>query len=63
MEQLTEDELVTWLQAMAQSEYARNMEKFLQLRRERFRDSLESFENSEIRGRAKECKELLQLFH
>lgn len=38
------------------------MIELLQLRRERYRDKLESTENPEMRGRAKECKDLLQIF-
>ena len=36
--------------------------ELLLLRRERHRTKLESEEASETRGRAKECKDLLQLF-
>jgi len=32
------------------------------LRRERHRSKLENGESSEVRGRAKECKDLIQIF-
>lgn len=32
------------------------------LRRERHRSKLENQESSEVRGRAKECKDLIQIF-
>ncbi len=37
--------------------------ELLTLRRSRYRDKLESEESSEIRGRSKECKDLLQIFN
>ena len=35
------------------------IKELLTLRREQWRDKLESSENDQVRGRAKECKELL----
>lgn len=35
--------------------------ELLAIRRERHRDKLEKGEDNEVRGRAKECKDLLQL--
>lgn len=37
------------------------IKELLTLRRERHRDKLENGENVDVRGRAKECKDLLQI--
>ena len=38
------------------------LKELLRLRREHYRDRLESTDSAEVRGRAKECKDLLSLF-
>jgi hypothetical protein len=36
--------------------------ELLSIKRERYRDCLEREERAEVRGKAKECKDLLQIF-
>lgn len=50
------------LVAYKHSEVATLIVELLEMRREKWRDKLEGSENDQVRGRAKECKELLQLF-
>lgn len=57
-----EAELVETLQSYKHTEAFRLAGELLALRRERHRDRLEGGEDSEVRGRAKECKDLLQIF-
>jgi len=57
-----EAELVETLQSYKHTEAFRLAGELLVLRRERHRDRLEGSEDSEVRGRSKECKDLLQIF-
>lgn len=57
-----EEELVQKIKTCGQSEAVRAFRELFTLRRERHRDRLESEESAEVRGKAKECRDLLQLF-
>jgi hypothetical protein len=57
-----EAELVETLQSYKHTEAFRLAGELFALRRERHRDRLEGSEDAEVRGRSKECKDLLQIF-
>ena len=57
-----EAQLVEIITAFKHSETARAVVELLTLRREHYRDRLEASENAEVRGKSKECKDLIQLF-
>jgi hypothetical protein len=57
-----EAELVEILNAYKGQEVLSRVLELFTIRRERFRDRLENEENAEMRGRAKECKEMIQIF-
>jgi hypothetical protein len=57
-----EAELVETLQSYKHTEAHRLIGELVALRRERHRGTLESSDNPDARGRAKECKDLLQIF-
>lgn len=57
-----EEELLQNLKDYRQSDVGRALQELLTLRRERYRDRLEVEESAEVRGKAKECRDLLQLF-
>ena len=50
------------LAALRNQEAVMLFTELLTLRRKRHRDKLEAGENPEMRGRAKECKDLLHVF-
>jgi hypothetical protein len=54
-----EAKILETLEPYRQQETLRLVVELLTLRRERHRDRLESEESEELRGRAKECKDLL----
>ncbi len=54
--------LMELLQSYTGQEVAGLVVELLTIRRERYRDKLERQESPEHRGRAKECKDLLQIF-
>ena len=56
------EELASALASRKHEETVRIFCEYLALRREKHRDKLESGGNEEIRGRAKECKDLLSIF-
>ena len=58
---MTEDELVRGLEMRRHDEAIRVLCEFLVQRRKKYRDKLEAANNDELRGRAKECKELLAI--
>lgn len=49
------------IEAHSGSEGVRAVIRLLEERREKYRNKLESAENPEARGRAKECKDLIKL--
>jgi len=55
-------EIIKKLEVYKQSEALRLVVELINLRRDKYRDKLESAENSEARGRAKECKDLSRIF-
>ncbi|MDY0282792.1 MAG: hypothetical protein RBR35_19850 [Salinivirgaceae bacterium] len=57
-----ENEIEGLLQDYRKQEVPMLISELLNLRRERHRDSIERTENTEVRGRSKECKDLLQIF-
>lgn len=57
-----EDELIVELSRFKGSDCLNLVTKLMTSRREKYRDKLESAESPEIRGRAKECKDLIRLF-
>jgi len=57
-----EADIIELLRAYKQSEVSMLYSELFSIRRERYRDKLESSEQEQVRGRSKECKELLQLF-
>lgn len=57
-----EAEIAETLSNLRHTEAAVLITELLTLRRERHRDRLEKEENGEIRGKAQECKDLLQIF-
>ncbi len=57
-----EGEIIDALKGYGASEVTRLISELLSLRRERHRDRLETDDAPEVRGRAKECKDLLQIF-
>lgn len=57
-----EDELVQKLKTCGRSETATTWQELLTLRYERHRDRLVTEESAEVRGKAKECRDLLRLF-
>lgn len=61
MDKEREAELVNILDAYKGQEILARISELLSLRRERHRDKLESEENTVVRGRAKECKDLLYI--
>lgn len=56
-----EEVIMETLKSLRSSDACRLMAELLGLRRERLRDRLEGSDNPEARGRAKECKDLIQL--
>jgi len=56
-----EDEIKETIQSYKHTEVAKLLLELLSLRRERFRDNLESGEDPLVRGRAKECKDLIHI--
>ena len=59
---MTEEELLARLPGHSHELGLKMMLELLAIRRNRHRDSLEKNENPEIRGRAKECKDILTFF-
>lgn len=57
-----ESELLELLSPYKGQGVLNHVTELLTLRRERHRDRLEKAEEAEFRGRAKECKDLIQLF-
>lgn len=57
-----EADIIEVLRTYKHSEVVTLITELFSIRRERYRDKLESSEQEQVRGRAKECKELLQLF-
>lgn len=57
-----EGDLIQRLKALGRTESGTVLREILALRRERYRDRLESEESAEVRGKSKECRDLLQLF-
>lgn len=57
-----EAKIVDLLQSYKHQEIPTLLVELLTIRRERHRDKLEREEFAEVRGRAKECKDLLLLF-
>lgn len=57
-----EAELEERLSALQHSETAKLVVELLQIRRENWRTKLEGQESDQVRGRAKECKDLIQIF-
>jgi len=57
-----EAELEEKLSSLQRSETAKLMVELLQIRRENWRTKLEGQESDQVRGRAKECKDLIQIF-
>jgi len=57
-----EVDVVELLKAYKHTEVVTLFVELFSIRRERYRDKLESSEQEQVRGRSKECKELLQLF-
>jgi hypothetical protein len=55
-----ESELIELIGKYAKQEPLLSISELLILRREKYRDKLESQNDEEKRGRAKECKDLLQ---
>jgi len=61
MDRGNESELIKQLEVHKMSDPIKLLEKLLTLRREQHRDSLESQENPVKRGKAQECKWLIEL--
>lgn len=57
-----EAELEERLSSLQHSETAKLVVELLQIRRENWRTKLEGQESDQVRGRAKECKDLIQIF-
>ena len=57
-----ENEIEDRLALLRHTEVATLTAELLKLRRERHRDKLEGSEDPVMRGRAKECKDLLHIF-
>jgi len=57
-----EGEIEGLLQDYRKQEVPMLLIELLTLRRERHRDSIERTENPEVRGKSKECKDLLEIF-
>jgi len=57
-----ETEILEALPAVAHERGVKLLLELFALRREKHRDKLENNEDATIRGRAKECKDLLNLF-
>lgn len=56
---MEEQEIMDRLSAVSHTEGVRLVVELLKARRHRYRDKLESMETEEIRGRSKECKDLI----
>ena len=56
-----ETELLERLKLLGHTEAYTTIVEILKIRRERYRDKLENIDNPETRGKAKECKDLLQI--
>jgi hypothetical protein len=56
-----EQEILERLNLIKHSEGIRLVCDLLLLKREKYRDKLESMESDEIRGRSKECRDLLAI--
>lgn len=57
-----EGEIIDTLVSYGPSEVTRLISELLSLRRERYLEKLEAGESDQVRGRSKECKDLLQIF-
>jgi len=62
MDQEREQEIVNRLAEQRYSEVAELLTEYLRARREKYRDQLERGDSGEIRGKAQECRNILQLF-
>ncbi len=58
----SEEKLIEKLNSYKGSDCLNVVIDLLKLRREKHRDKIENTESSEIRGRAKECKDLIRQF-
>lgn len=58
---MNEADLLELLESQKHMESARTIRKLLVIRREKHRDKLEREENPVARGRARECKYILEL--
>lgn len=62
MDQEREQEIVNRLAELRHSEVATLLTEYLMARREKYRDQLERVNSDELRGKAQECRNVLQLF-
>ena len=62
MDQERELKIVNRLAEMRHSEMAQLLTEYFTARREKYRDQLERVGSDEIRGKAQECRAVLQLF-
>ena len=58
---MEEQEIMDRLELFKHSEGVRLVYDLLLLKREKYRDKLESMESDEIRGRSKECRDLIAI--
>lgn len=61
MSEKREIEIETYLESNKHTPMAVQLVELLRLRREKYRDKLENTEDGVVRGRAKECKDLLHI--
>jgi hypothetical protein len=62
MDQEREQEIVNRLAELRHSEVATLLTEYLSAKREKYRDQLERVNSDELRGKAQECRNTLQLF-